>query len=576
MKLPFWKNVFLISLSLLLMNCAALTPEPGDKAHRSIEVEGGNQYYYYLESQLQKKKGNIDAAISYILLAAKEDPDSLYLQTEYAFFLLEKNEYEKALAVVERLLEKDPDHIEGLIIYGSIKQSMKEMDEAKFAFEKVLAKDPKRKNIYLFLGSIYMSEENLSQAFDVYEKFVASFPESYIGYFFLGKILSKQEDFDGAKEYFTKALDIEPMLLEPRFELLAIYQAEGLETHPKNKEKIITEYGAILERYPENIRAVMELGVFYHRIGEKGKADTLFSDLGQRSLTDRNITEKGIVLFMKPKKYEDAVIVFNGMLKGVPGNPDIHYLLGAANEGLGKDDAAVQHFQKVGGDSPFFENAVIFSVTIYQKQGKTEKAIDLLEYAIRKLPDTPDFYMYLSHIYEEKEEYDTAAAVLKDGISVNKKEVRLIFRLGVIYDKWGKKEASILEMKKVIIIDPKNAQALNYLGYTYLDMDIKIAEAELLIRKAVALAPKDGYITDSLGWLYYKKGQFQEAVDILEEAIALVPDDPIILEHLGDAYSKLNDREKALEFYIRSLSVKEKDTADLKKKIEGLSDRDEL
>jgi Tfp pilus assembly protein PilF len=107
-------------------------------------------------------------------------------------------------------------------------------------------------------------------------------------------------------------------------------------------------------------------------------------------------------------------------------------------------------------------------------------------------------------------------------------------------------------------------------------MDVKIDEAESLIRKAVALAPKDGYITDSLGWLFYKKGQYQDAVDTLEKAIALVPDDPIILEHLGDAYSKLNGREKALEYYKRSLSVKKEDTADLKKKIEELSARDEL
>ena len=477
--------------------------------------------------------------------------------------------------MVEELLAKDPDHIEGLIIFGSIKQSKKEMDEAKAAFEKVLAKDPKRKNIYLFLGSIYMNEGDFSNAFVVYEKFVKEFPDSYIGYFFLGKILARQERYDEAKEYLNKALEIEPMLLEPRFELLNILQAEGGKTDPRNRESIIREYNAILERYPQNIRAAMELGLFYHQTGEHEKADRLFQNLGLRSRTDRNIAEKGIVLFMKPKKYEDAIIVFGGILKSAPKNSDIHYLLGLAHEGLGDDAVAVQHFREVKEDSSFFENGVIFAVSIYQEQKKPGEAIRLLTYGIQKKPNTPDFYMYLSHVYEEQAAYDKSAAVLKQGIAANPNNVRLIFRLGVIYDKWGKKDRSIAEMKKVIRINPDHAQALNYLGYTYLEMDINLQEAEQLIRRAVALAPKDGYITDSLGWLYYKKGQYEEAVDILEKAVSLVPDDPIILEHLGDAYLKLNNREKALEYYKRSLSVTREPASGLKKKIQDLSDNNE-
>jgi len=126
-------------------------------------------------------------------------------------------------------------------------------------------------------------------------------------------------------------------------------------------------------------------------------------------------------------------------------------------------------------------------------------------------------------------------------------------------------------MKKVIAIDPQDAQALNYLGYTYVELDKNLEEAERLIRKAIELQPKDGYITDSLGWLFYKKGQFQEALATLEKAVSFVPDDPIILEHLGDVYMKMNNQEKALESYKRALSGKKKDMEALMKKIKELS-----
>jgi len=126
-------------------------------------------------------------------------------------------------------------------------------------------------------------------------------------------------------------------------------------------------------------------------------------------------------------------------------------------------------------------------------------------------------------------------------------------------------------MRTVIRLDPKNANALNYLGYTYADLGTHLDEAEKLIKEALNYKPDDGYITDSLGWVYYKKGLYEKAVEMLERAVKLVPNDPIILEHLGDAYLKMNDRDKALEYYNRSLEHQKKDKEKIEKKIQTLS-----
>jgi tetratricopeptide (TPR) repeat protein len=82
--------------------------------------------------------------------------------------------------------------------------------------------------------------------------------------------------------------------------------------------------------------------------------------------------------------------------------------------------------------------------------------------------------------------------------------------------------------------------------------------------------PDDGYITDSLGWVLYKKGLFQEALIYLEKAVKLTADDPIILEHLGDAYLQINDKENALKYYQKSLQLKTEDTKILEDKINDL------
>ena len=147
---------------------------------------------------------------------------------------------------------------------------------------------------------------------------------------------------------------------------------------------------------------------------------------------------------------------------------------------------------------------------------------------------------------------------------------RIYFRLGVVYDKWGKKEDSIAAMQQVVKLEPENANALNYLGYTYAEMGINLDEAEKLIRKALEFKPGDGYITDSLAWIYYKRGRYEKARQLLESAITVVPDDPIIREHLGAVYEKLGMTEQAIDSYRKSIANGHTDKARLEQKIKQL------
>jgi len=116
---------------------------------------------------------------------------------------------------------------------------------------------------------------------------------------------------------------------------------------------------------------------------------------------------------------------------------------------------------------------------------------------------------------------------------------------------------------------PDHADALNYLGYTYAEMGIHLAEAEELIRRALKYKPEDGFIKDSMGWVYYKQGDYNTALEWLLNALELEPDDPSILEHVGDVYSKLNQQDRALQFYQRALTANPVDRGKLEEKIQS-------
>ena len=124
-------------------------------------------------------------------------------------------------------------------------------------------------------------------------------------------------------------------------------------------------------------------------------------------------------------------------------------------------------------------------------------------------------------------------------------------------------------MKALLEIDPDNADALNFIGYSYAERGVKLDEAETLIRKAVRFKPDNGYIMDSLGWVYFRQNRLEEAIDCLRKAVDLLPQDPTIAGHLGDAYKKAGQTEKALDVYREALQ-RNPGNSDLEEKIRSI------
>jgi Tfp pilus assembly protein PilF len=157
-------------------------------------------------------------------------------------------------------------------------------------------------------------------------------------------------------------------------------------------------------------------------------------------------------------------------------------------------------------------------------------------------------------------------------VDLNPKSDQAHFQLGALYDESKNKDKTIEYMKKAIELNPKNAPALNYLGYTYAEMGVQLKEAEELILRALKITPNDGFYIDSLGWVYYQNGDYEQAVVQLERAVGLAVDDPTIIEHLGDVYEKLERLKQALERYRNALSrsKEEEQKQRIRKKIQLL------
>lgn len=596
----------------------------------------GNSYYFYTEAQLYRLRGDLNGAIANLKQAIALDEESAYLKRELAEIFIGNKDHQNALGLLDAILERNPEDVDTLMLYGRLNQKLNRTEEAKDAFRRIISADPKKETAYTILGRIYMAENDLIRADEIFRRLVHHFPASFVGHFYLGKVHSLRGRPKEAIAAFEKTLLLEPGLLEPRFELIDLLRSEAQQgdtvvvkdgetiggiSHrlygrydptvekailsinpgfanidevrtgqsvlfpkpemlnsggrvPEKDEKIIGLYRDILSQQPDNIRAAVELGLFYHEIGNGSGAGELLTELGRRSRNEKLVLTTIVQEYFEKQRYGELNTLLAYMRKGDPDNSELSYISGLTANELGDKAPAVENFREVPPESRFFENAVVNIALIYQEQEKPDKAIGHLKAALKRKPENPEFLLLLGTLYEEKKSYENAEEVLLRAIAIDADNPKLHFRLGVVYDKWGRKDDCIASMKTVIRIDPAHANALNYLGYTYADLGQNLDEAEQLIKRALKAKPDDGYITDSLGWVYYKKGWFKKALGIIKKAVNLVPDDPIILEHLGDVYLELDDKNKALELYERSMKHKKNDKSGIEKKIQDLKGKE--
>jgi tetratricopeptide (TPR) repeat protein len=164
-----------------------------------------------------------------------------------------------------------------------------------------------------------------------------------------------------------------------------------------------------------------------------------------------------------------------------------------------------------------------------------------------------DLLVSLAALREASEEYKEAGRLLRQSLGIEPNNAETHFRLGVVLDKRGERKASLAAMRKAIELNNRHARALNYVGYTLVEGGGDLVEAERLIRRALAVEPNSGYILDSLGWVYFKKGQYEQAYNYLLRAEATGEDDPVIYEHLGEAALALDRPEAAVSAFEKAL-----------------------
>ncbi|MGE0279716.1 MAG: tetratricopeptide repeat protein, partial [Rhizobiaceae bacterium] len=212
-------------------------------------------------------------------------------------------------------------------------------------------------------------------------------------------------------------------------------------------------------------------------------------------------------------------------------------------------EGAISLYRRVPSNSPFTRVSQMQIGLNLADLDKKDEAVAQLKKLLAADPNDMRAYLALGGVYASKEDFRSAANLYDEAAAKLKTPVRtdwnIFYQRGIAYERlkeWPKAEPNF---RKALELFPNQPQVMNYLGYSWVDMNRNLEEGLDLIRKAVDLRPSDGYIVDSLGWAYYRLGRFDEAVTELERAVSLKPDDPVLNDHLGDAYWRAGRRLEA-------------------------------
>jgi tetratricopeptide (TPR) repeat protein len=183
----------------------------------------------------------------------------------------------------------------------------------------------------------------------------------------------------------------------------------------------------------------------------------------------------------------------------------------------------------------------------------------------------PQAVLTAAESYQRLEKYADSIPSLERLVVRDKDSVPAGFLLGAAYERTGKRQEAVAEFKRVLAIDPNFHAALNYLGYMWAEKGENLTEARQMIERAVTLEPDNGAYVDSLGWVYFRQGDFEQARRTLERATQLETTDPTVQEHLGDVYGALGKTALAGDAYRRAIALSEPGKADeVRRKLERL------
>jgi len=364
-------------------------------------------------------------------------------------------------------------------------------------------------------------------------------------------------------------------------------------------------YRILLRRWPASGEGVVAYGEYLDKRGRSAEAEALFRRALAEQPTSREVAQRlawllsgkehwaeadsvmsrlrlttaedvaerkaWISLLLQRGQFALAVGHLERLLARHPGDKDFYVLLGQAHVVEGRyEQAAIWFAQAVQIDS----SIEAFTGLIYAHLHAQEfaDAEGVARTALGRYPGDTRVRYFLGTALRGEERWADAAATFGQLVQADTTKTDYLFDWASSLERAGRFDEAAAAFRRLLQYHPNDAAALNYLGYMYAERGVNLDEALRLITRALALDTGNGAYLDSMGWVLYRLGRYQEAKRYLQEAVRRDQTSAIILEHLGDAHRALDENDQARTSWTQALRL-DPGNAGLQTKLRRLSAR---
>ena len=537
--------VALTALSLFAFGQGKTAVPASSKSTSSLTP---NILYQYLLAEVAATQGKLSFSSAAYLALTKttRDPRIARRATEVAFF---SHDQEAALKAARLWVDIEPESADARQSLWTLLAATKRNDELAGLLTQVLANEGTNTAPSIIgLGRLASRFSDKQAALRLVMQVTAPYETMPETYYIRAQAAWAAREVDRAEASIDRALALKPdwepaillkaQILSGDTEKTLAVLTEFLARNPGARDAKLT-YARVLvdaKRYAEARQVFTEL-----LDGQKDNAELLYS-VGLLSLETGDFATGDAYL----KRVLD--LDFADM-------DSVRYYLGHSAETGHRAQEAVDYFDTVSERSPRYVPAQVRAATLLRQQGKLDEARRHLQQAQTAAPKERTVLIVAeSQLLVQSHQFDEAYQLLNSELSAQPNDTELLYESAMLAEKSGKFDVLERNLRRMIKLKPDSAEAYNALGYSMTDRNIRLAEAQKLIEKALSLAPQDAAILDSRGWLAFRRNDMPTAFEFLRKAF-VVKEDPEIAAHLGEVLWTQGHRDDAEKIWDTALKA---------------------
>jgi tetratricopeptide (TPR) repeat protein len=512
----------------------------------------------------------------------------------------ENGEMEKALEAYRQVLNVDPGQIELAVRVAALLTRDDDYPSAIDVLKDAVKVHPKAPEPYLELSFIYAKYlKKVDQAIEFANKAIALDPQKIDGYQRLFEIYLTAGDEKRALETLDRAAKMPND--DPTFwaRLGRLYGSVILKPDAKPNPEQTARLNDVFEKAAakgqNNAAVLKEVGDYFASTQQIKEALPFYLRVLELQPDDANVREKLATGFVLTNQRSRAVETLEAIIQEHPEKYQSYELLAQLHDDEGRalvranqTDPANAEFKKAAQNyeqsllinpnhaATYLRLAELLLVPLKQ----SERAVSVLTEGRRRYPDAPEFAYYLAIALRESKKAKDAVIMFEEAQNEAQNaeadflKPRFYVDYGAAAQEAGLYDKAAELFHKAIAMDPANAaEPYNYLGYMWAEQNSHLDEAEDAIKRALQLDPENGAYLDSMAWVEYRQGKYDQALENLKRAIENLPrEDAVVFEHLGDVHLKLNHVSQALESWQKAKAL-DPSNKDLAAKIDGQKTR---